>query len=244
MKLVVIGNIIFSSLLGEGMLERLKERYNSAKDPDTEISWSFAVKGVGAVEQDFQIELGATYMMKQAMEVDENVYDGVLIPCGLDPCLTAAREYLKIPVVGALSAAVNLASTLGRKFSIISPESPAIRYAAADRIRMYNMEAKLASIRGITTQLANFGTLSPDRALEEITVAARKAIDDDGADVILLGCGAMEGSETLSKRLGVPVIDLAIAALKMCELIVKMGLSHSKVAYPHPRETIPANVFS
>ena len=243
MKLVIIGNIIFSSLLGEDMLERLKERYNSAKEPDTELFYSFADKGTGAVEQEFQIQLGATYLMKQVMEVDEKFYDGVIIPCGLDPCLVAAREYLKIPVVCPLSTAVNLASILGRKFSIISPNSPGIKYAAMDRIRAYAMEAKLASIRPIVTPLADFGTFSLDQALEEITTAARKAIDEDGADVILLGCGAMEGAGTLSKRLGVPVIDLAIAALKMCELIVKLGLSHSKVAYPHPSELIPANVF-
>jgi len=243
MKLVIVGNIIFSSLLGEGMLQRLKERYNSAKEPDTELFYSFSSKGVGAVEQEFQIELGATYLLKQVMEVDENVYDGVIIPCGLDPCLVAAREYLKIPVTCPLSTAANLASILGRKFSIIYPKSPAMRQAAMDRIRLYDMKAKLASIRSIGTELASFGAHSSYQIAEEVAIEAKKAIDEDGADVILLGCGAMEESGALSKKLGVPVIDLAIAALKMCELIVKLGLSHSKVAYPHPNETIPANVF-
>jgi len=243
MKLIVVGNIVFSSLLGEGMLQRLKERYDAAKEPDTELFYSFSSKGVGAVEQEFQIELGATYLLKQVMEVDEEVYDGLIIPCGLDPCLVAAREYLTIPIICPLSAASNLAGVLGRKFSIIYPEAPGIKQAAMDRIRIYDMEAKLASIRTIDTELSHFRSLSSSQIAEEVAVVARKTIDDDGADVILLGCGAMEESRMLSKELGVPVIDLAIAALKTCELVVNLGLSHSKVAYPHPRETIPANVF-
>jgi len=69
------------------------------------------------------------------------------------------------------------------------------------------------------------------------------AINADGADAIILGCGAMEGFQTLSEKLGVPVIYQPIAALKLCELIVKLGMTHSKVAYPYPNEAIPMNLF-
>ena len=37
-------------------------------------------------------------------------------------------------------------------------------------------------------------------------------IDEDGTDVIILGCGAMQGFQALSERLGVPVIYQSAAA--------------------------------
>jgi allantoin racemase len=64
---------------------------------------------------------------------------------------------------------------------------------------------------------------------------AKKAIDEDGADVIVLGCTALSHAATdLSERLEVPVVDPAGAAIKMAIDLVELGLSHSKVAYPKP----------
>ena len=243
MKLLCILNIIPSLLLGDESTEQLKSRYNDFKRADTELFWSLPDKGTGGVEQNFQKELGATYVMKQIIEVDESLYDGVVIPCGLDPCLFAAREYLTIPVVGALSSGAHLAALLGRKFSLVHPKSPAATYEELDLIRIYHLEDSLASIRSTPTPLAELGNLSAEQALEEIAVEARRAINEDGADAILLGCGAMEGFDTLSDRLGVPVIDMGIAALKICELMVDCQLTHSKVAYPSPSKAIPWNVF-
>ena len=243
MKLCVIVNVVPSLFLGEATLEKVKERYNSQKDPETELFWSFSVKGTGLIQQNYEIELGATYVMEQVLKVDENFYDGVIVTCGLDPCLVAAREYLRIPVVGMLSTGVNLASILGRKFSIVYAKSPGSKYAPMDLIRAYAMETKLASIRSTVTPATEFHALPSDQRLQEIITQARKAIDEDGADVILLGCGGFEGFQVLSDKLGVPVIDMGIATLKMCELLVKLGLSHSKVAYPNPSKAIPQNLF-
>jgi allantoin racemase len=51
----------------------------------------------------------------------------------------------------------------------------------------------------------------------------------------LPGCGYFsEISGDLQRELGVPVIDLAGAALKMAESLVSLGLTYSKTAYPNP----------
>ena len=70
---------------------------------------------------------------------------------------------------------------------------------------------------------------------ERLTAEARKAIDEDGADVILLGSTTMhQAGDYMSAHLPAPVINPGPVAIKMAETIVELGLSHSKVAFPTP----------
>jgi allantoin racemase len=66
----------------------------------------------------------------------------------------------------------------------------------------------------------------------------RRAIEEDGADVILIGSTTMHQSvEHLRQTLGVPVVNPGQLVIKLAELFVQLGLTHSKQAYPPP-ETI------
>jgi allantoin racemase len=68
-----------------------------------------------------------------------------------------------------------------------------------------------------------------------LTAEAQGAIDEDGADVILLGSTTMhQAGEYMSAHLPAPVINPGPVAIKMAEAIVELGLSHSKVAFPTP----------
>lgn len=84
-----------------------------------------------------------------------------------------------------------------------------------------------------------------DRAAEAILREARKAIDEDGADVIVLGCTGMSPvASSLQQQLPVPVVDPAAAALIMAESLVRIGLSHSKRCYlPPPEKEILGKPF-
>ena len=60
-----------------------------------------------------------------------------------------------------------------------------------------------------------------------------RAIEEDGAHVIVLGCTGMSAAaRPLAECVGVPVIDLASCAIKLARSIVEMGLSHSLRCYP------------
>jgi allantoin racemase len=70
---------------------------------------------------------------------------------------------------------------------------------------------------------------------------AQKAVEEDDAEVIILGCGFMTGAVTkLQKKLGVPIVDPVIAGIKVAEMLAelhrKIGLTHSKVCAYHPLE--------
>ena len=63
---------------------------------------------------------------------------------------------------------------------------------------------------------------------------ARKCIDEDGAEVILLSCGGFEWiALELGEKLGAPVIPPNLAGLKVAELLADLyrnaGLGLSKV---------------
>ena len=63
----------------------------------------------------------------------------------------------------------------------------------------------------------------------------RAAIEEDHADVLLIGSTTMHQSvEHLRRTLGVPVINPGPLAIKMAELFVTLGLSHSKQAFMSP----------
>ncbi|MNE38256.1 Asp/Glu/Hydantoin racemase [compost metagenome] len=67
--------------------------------------------------------------------------------------------------------------------------------------------------------------------------AARHAIDEDGADVIVLGSTTMHQSHAyLAEHLPVPVLNPGVIAYKLCEVLLDLGLCHSKHAYPSPEQ--------
>ena len=58
---------------------------------------------------------------------------------------------------------------------------------------------------------------------------------EDGADVIVLGSTTMHQSAGwLAKNLPIPVINPGLVAYKQAELLIQLGLSHSKKAFPNP----------
>lgn len=64
-----------------------------------------------------------------------------------------------------------------------------------------------------------------------------KAIREDGAEAIVLGCTAMiDVMETVQERLHeagfrIPVLEAAQSAVMLLELTVKMGLKQSRMTY-------------
>ena len=74
-------------------------------------------------------------------------------------------------------------------------------------------------------------------ALEDPNSSARQqierqielAMDEDGAEAIVLGCAGMADlTRALSDRYGLPVIDGVCAATKMVEALVSLKLSSSR----------------
>tara|TARA_B100000676_G_C17997489_1_gene798769 strand:+ start:251 stop:664 length:414 start_codon:yes stop_codon:yes gene_type:complete len=112
-------------------------------------------------------------------------------------------------------------------------------------VRDLGVQTRLASIRAIEVRPDAQELLSgkEDVVFELLEREARAAIDNDGADTLILGSTTMHQSHNyLVSKLEVPILNPGLIALKVCENLVELGIAHSKVAYPGP-EVISDDAF-
>lgn len=207
----------------------------SAARPDVEVTVVSLEKGPASIESMYEEEVAAPWILQKVKEAEEKGFDAVIIDCMGDPALEAAREIVDIPVVGPCESSMMVASMLGDKFSVVTILKRLIPLFWR-KVKRYGLENKVASVRSIEVPVLELEE-KRDKVKAALMEESRKAIEEDGADVIILGCTGLIGmAEELKKGLGVPVVDPGITPLKVAEILVDLGLSQSKVVYPKPPE--------
>ena len=170
-------------------------------------------------------------MVQNAYRAEKRGYDAFLIGCAADPGLRAARSLLSIPVLAPTESAAHLASMLGNKFSVIAFR-PGLCGIFENQIREYGLRDKLASVRcppafiGQSSFDLIFGGKEGQKKFVEQAIAEMsKAVKEDGAEALILGCtiGAavltMHGIHSVD---GAPVIDSIAVEIKMAETLVDL----------------------
>ena len=224
----------------KGINEKIRKTINEVKSPDVEPTIVYIKEGPTHVEYHFYEHLNMHGTLKWVKKAEKEGYDAVVIGCFYDPGLREARELVKIPVIGVAESSMHIAATLGHKFSILVGRRKWIPKMESN-IQIYGLEKKLASFRVLNFTVPRM-LEEPDRLRESIKREAQKAIDEDGAEVIVLGCTVESGfMKELIEALGVPVIDAVVASWKyeemMADLYRKMNLVHSKLfGYESPPE--------
>ena len=166
--------------------------------------------------------------MIQLVRENEEKYNAFINACHCDPNLDALKEITKKPVVGIGEASMKMASMLGHKFSVVSGASHSIPNKEAV-IRKYHLQDAMASVR------APEGDVSKLSGEEKYLLAAKLAIEEDKAEVIVLGCAGMTGlDKKMQEKLGVPVLDGVVCALIIASGLVKYGVSTSKIRRFNP----------
>jgi len=198
--------IPITGLTEEGVEERLSYLREIA-DPGTEIEAVQVEVGPPAIEAEADAVLAGPDVLRLVGEAERDGVDAAIIWCGGDPALAAARELVDIPVIGPGESMTALSMVLGRKPCRVVPEIPVLE-----------MRKDL------------------DRTVEALRMEIEKRIERREGDVFVLGCLALWGlGERFRESLGAPILDGAEASLKMAELMVKLGLRHSRIAYPRKR---------
>lgn len=214
----------------KGILELCRE----VADRETEISISNIEKGPVSIESVYDETYASPFVIDAAKRAEKEGYEGVIIYCFGDPALYAAREALKIPVIGIGEAAQIFGMVVGERFGIIST----IENAVARHWRKAKLLGTILKLKAIKP--LNLSVLEYDnkrKLMERVRKVATEMIEEEKVDCIILGCGSMLGlKEELQKILSVPVIIPGEAAIKLIESMVKMGISHSKITYMFPQE--------
>ena len=183
-------------------------------------------KGPKTIESFYDEALALPGILRIVREI-KNQFDGIMINCFADPGLKAAREICNIPVAGPGESAMILASMLGHKFSIVSVKK--------NVIPMFEMKA--ASL-GLSKRLSSVEYIDiPVSELEDnfnktekaIIQAINKTIRQNNTEVAVLGCtGMLSLYSEVVKRVSIPVVEPAATALKMLEILIDLGITHSK----------------
>ncbi|MGE5794095.1 MAG: aspartate/glutamate racemase family protein [Bacteroidota bacterium] len=163
-------------------------------------------------------------------------YDAVCIDTMSDSGLAAARSVLDIPVIGPGRASMLVALMLGERFSILIMWDR-WRHLYRKTIAELGLGARCASIRSIGVRPDNQALLAgkEDEVFPLLLEAARACIDEDGAEVILLGSTTMHQAHGyLAARLPVPVINPGPLTYKLAEAALALGLRQSRAAFPRP----------
>ena len=220
---------------GEAEMGRRGEFLQRHASPGTDVDITDVPQGPGSIESMFEEYLSIPETARRAYQLEQEGWDGILLGCYGDPGLDALRELVTIPVVGAGEATALMAAALGHKFSIITVTESVIA-PMEKQIRNIGVGDKLASVRAVDIPVLD---LHKDReqAIEITIEEGRKAIEQDRADTLIVGCmsmGFLEIAEAAGAELGVPFLNPARVQLKFMEAMIGSGLSHSKRAYMTP----------
>jgi Asp/Glu/hydantoin racemase len=204
--------------------------------PGTTVEVRTAPFGVAYIETRFEAMLGAYAAATIAAE-EHPRFDAVVVAAFGDPGVAALREVLPVPVTGLTESALASAHLLGHRISIIAI-SHRIRAWYRETVASYGFESRLASIRGLDEALADIGSVQGDQG-ERLVQLARSAVEQDGADVIILAGAPLAGlARTLRGRLPVPVVDGVSSAVRHAESMVALdpGRARAGSFAPPPRK--------
>ena len=113
-------------------------------------------------------------------------------------------------------------------FSVVSVLDRSVK-VTADVVSAYGAAPFCRSIRSTGLSVLDFGK-DTDRGLSALAEQSRRAVAEDKAECVLLGCaGFVDFVEKLQRELGVPVLDGVSPAVRFAEALVGLGLRTSKV---------------
>ena len=139
--------------------------------------------------------------------------DGVLLACFGDPGLLALRELSPVPVVGMAEASCHLACQIGARFAIVTGGE---RWGAMlhEFVTALGLDTRLAGIRTVAPNGAEIAR-DPDAACDLLAEACRGCVDEDGAEVVVLGGAGLAGlAARIAPRVPVPVLCSVAAGIE------------------------------
>lgn len=208
---------------------RILEEYTA---PDTQLAMVCPQNSDVELNSALDVVLAAPEIVQLAADGQNAGFDAVVLYCFSDPVIDACREALRIPVIGGAQASCLAALNVCRSFGII----------LADEARLPEKKLFLHTL-GVSPErigqiaAVNLNGISPwadrETTFKKLLACGQKMIRETHTEAIVLGCLSFLGlAEPLSRVLGIPVIDPAVAAVTTAESIVRQRLFTSKVSYP------------
>ena len=170
-------------------------------------------------------------------EIRRQAADAYVIACFDDTGLDAARCLTDAPVIGIGEAAFHLASLVAGRFGVVTTLSRSVPAIEHNLVR-YGLASRCTRVRASEVPVLDLEKPGSD-ARTKISAEIERAIRDDGAEAIVLGCAGMADlAGALSREHRVPVLDGVSCAVRLVEALVGLGLKTAKsggYALPRPK---------
>lgn len=208
------------------MTEKIAAAARRAASPGTEIVAANPARGPASIEGFYDEAMSLSGLLQVIRETPD--VDAVVIACFDDTGLDAARCLTDIPVVGIGEAAYHMASLISNRFSVVTTLARSVP-ALEHNLHRYGLWSRCGRVRSsevAVLELEEPGSNASARIGREIA----RAIVDDRAEAIVLGCAGMTDlTERLAAEHGVPVLDGVSCAVTLCEAMVRLKLRTSRL---------------
>jgi len=226
----------------ENFYDRLQANWKKVGKQDSELVIKAPTRGAGEFRYSL---LGHRYadflrtieMVEGVIQAEKEGYDAAVIGCFGDGGLDVLEAVVDIPVIGPCKAAIMMAQGFGHNMAFITV--PNWEKKIKDNITAYGIQDLVINhnpVRAFTIPLEQY---KDEEQVAENFFEIAKGVINDGADVILSACvntSTMLTYQGLADVDGIPIIDGAIAALKIAEVMVdykRAGLWRSKKTVPY-----------
>ncbi len=217
--------------------EALKKEISVVQASDFQIDYKNLTHGTNFIESRYAEALDVDSIVEIAKQAEKDGYDAIFITCFGEPGVSIVRELVSIPVIGGFLSSAMTSNVLSRKFSIVTVV-PDVVPMLRELARTLGVEENLTSIRVIDVPVPELGNISlVEQKLLEQSLAAIKI---EGAQAILMGCTGMLGVREyveqqiqvhLQLQNPVPVISPNQHSVGYLQSMVRMGLTHSRLAF-------------
>jgi allantoin racemase len=200
----------------------------AARAIDVEVETICPQHGPASIEGRFDEIVSAYWTLDSVMQVIDH-YDGVVVACfGPHPAIEGIREASDVPTMGIMEGSILYALPLGSRFSIVTT-SPRWVPLLEEGVAMLGVQSRCASVRSSGLAVLDLDRLPHTEVCDRLAAEALRAVEEDEAEVILLGCAGMAGlQESVAAAAGVPVVDAVSAGVVMTGALARAGARTSK----------------
>src|SRR5437867_1147076 len=176
----------------------------------------------------------APALIRKIVWAAENGYDAVVQSNTFDPGIDGARLSVSIPVIGPFRTTIHIVANLVDRIGIVVPLPSHVPYTWR-LLRTMGMNGFVTGIRCLDI----YGSDVKERKQEITDKTAeliRSLVNETGAQGVIPLGGALIPSVVdpadLQAITGVPVYNTKAISVRVAEMCVSLGLTHSPLTYP------------
>ena len=177
-------------------------------------------------------DICARAYLEAGIHAERSGHAGAYINTVGDYGLAELRQACSIPVTGSGEAAIRTAQAAGKSFAVVTIWPPKLRFiydailaatdSAADCLAIHHVseDPDLETLNEPENFVSDMQSCSMT-SMAKIRAACQKALEEEGAKVIILGCTCMQPVAGLLEADNLPVIEPMVSGYRYLEFLVK-----------------------